>query len=58
MLGALNMAVSVPGEQLVKAIRPSGRSGYFAPLANIGAGYTGIIQGLDDNGMFGRARRD
>ena len=58
MLGALNMAVAVPGEQVVKAFTQSGRSGYFNPLANIGAGYTGIVQGLDDNGWFGRRRSE
>jgi hypothetical protein len=57
MLGALNMAVAVPGEQVVKAAGyRQGRAGFFDPLANIGAGYTGILQGLDDNGMFGRRR--
>jgi hypothetical protein len=55
LLGAANMALAVPGEQVVKAAGyRQGRAGFFDPLANIGAGYTGIIQGLDDNGWFGR----
>ena len=55
LLGAANMAFAVPGEQVAKAAGyRQGRAGFFDPLANIGAGYTGIVQGLDDNGWFGR----
>jgi hypothetical protein len=55
LLGAANMVFAVPGEQVAKAAGyRQGRAGFFDPLANIGAGYTGIIQGLDDNGWFGR----
>lgn len=53
-LYAVPLSVMVPGEMAYKAARhylgknPGGRSGYFDPLANIGAGWTGIGQGMLD----------
>jgi len=49
--GALAMTVLPPAEQAYKGIshllgREVGRSGYFAPLANIGAAYQGTLEGL------------
>jgi len=49
-LGAIPMAAMVPLEQVYKAVRPQGRSGFHNPAASVGAGYTGILQGLFDLG--------
>lgn len=51
LLGTLALLAAVPGEQVYKGLqhlrgRQVGRSGFFDPLANIGAGYTGIAEGL------------
>lgn len=54
---ALGMALAIPGEQAVKALGfgdSGSRSGFHDPVGSIKAGYDGILQGLDDNGMFGR----
>lgn len=49
--GTLAMAILPPAEQIYKGVnsmlgRKIGRSGYFAPLANIGAAYQGALEGL------------
>ena len=50
------LAALIPAEQLYKGgrvalgMKPGGRSGYFDPWANIGAGWTGIGQGMLDFG--------
>jgi hypothetical protein len=49
--GSVAMAVLPPAEQVYKGVnalfgRQVGRSGYFAPLANIGAAYQGALEGL------------
>ncbi len=45
--GPLAILFLSPAEQVVKAAGfRRGRSGFFAPLANIGAGYTGALEGL------------
>lgn len=54
MLGGLAMGLLAPAEQVAKAVLPvPSRSGFHEPLASIGAGWTGVIQGLDDRGLFG-----
>ena len=49
--GTLAMLLLPPAEQAYKGLqhlrgREVGRSGFFAPAANIGAAYTGIAEGL------------
>lgn len=49
--GTLAMLLLPPAEQVYKGVqhlrgRQVGRSGFFAPLANIGAAYQGTIEGL------------
>lgn len=53
---ALGLAVSIPAEQILKyfELGPSKGRSEFDPAGQIKAGYQGIIQGLDDAGMFGR----
>lgn len=51
IMGLAAMALLPPAEQAYKGInsllgRQVGRSGYFAPLANIGAAYQGALEGL------------
>jgi len=57
-------AIAAPGvgpyaEKMLRSIGLYGgsRSGYFEPMANIGASMTGALQGLDDRGLFGRGKR-
>lgn len=49
--GSIAMTLLPPAEQLYKGAnaligRNIGRSGYFAPMANIGAAYQGALEGL------------
>jgi hypothetical protein len=49
--GALAMTMLAPAEQAYKGVNhlagnQVGRSGFFAPLANIGAAYQGVLEGL------------
>lgn len=49
--GTLAMLALAPAEQVYKGVqhlrgRQIGRSGFFAPLANIGAAYRGVGEGL------------
>ena len=49
--GIISMLLLAPGEQAYKGAqhlrgREVGRSGFFAPLANIGAAYQGVAEGL------------
>lgn len=51
LTGLPAMAILPPAEQAYKGInhllgRQIGRSGFFAPLANIGAAYQGALEGL------------
>lgn len=52
--GSLSMAFLPVAEMLYKGARsavgkdPGGRSGFFDPMANIGAGWTGLGQGVSD----------
>lgn len=51
VVGSLAMLVAPPAEQAYKGInhlmgRQIGRSGYFDPMANIGAAYYGALEGL------------
>jgi hypothetical protein len=53
--GSLAMLVLPPAEQVYKGVnhlvgREVGRSGFFAPLANIGAAYQGALEGLATRG--------
>ena len=53
--GTLAMLLLPPAEQAYKGLqhlrgREVGRSGFFAPAANIGAAYTGIAEGLATRG--------
>lgn len=55
LTGSIAMGLLVPAEQAYKGVnhllgRQIGRSGFFNPLANIGAGYTGILEGLATRG--------
>lgn len=55
IMGLAAMALLPPAEQAYKGInhlfgRQVGRSGYFAPLANIGAAYQGALEGLATRG--------
>lgn len=50
-IGPFSMMVLAPGEQVYKGVqhlrgKEIGRSGLFAPLANIGATYQGALEGL------------
>lgn len=50
LMGTLAMLVAPPVEQAYKGLqhlrgRQIGRSGYYAPMANIGAAYQGIWEG-------------
>lgn len=54
-IGPFSIALLAPAEQAYKAVqhargRQVGRSGFFAPLANIGAAYQGIAEGLATRG--------
>jgi len=65
-LGAMAMLLLAPAEQGFKAVAtpamnamtppdaPYSRSGFSNPIENIGASYAGVLQGLNDRGMFGR----
>lgn len=51
VVGPLAMLVAPPLEQVYKGVqhlrgRQIGRSGYFAPMANIGAAYQGALEGM------------
>lgn len=51
IVGPFSMMLLAPAEQLYKGAqhlrgKKIGRSGFFAPAANIGAAYTGIVEGL------------
>jgi len=54
LVGIPSMAVLPPAEMAYKGARsalgmdPGGRSGFFDPMANIGAGWTGLGQGIED----------
>lgn len=55
LTGTIAIGVLSPAEQVYKGVnhlmgRQIGRSGFFDPLANIGAGYTGILEGLATRG--------
>lgn len=55
ILGPFSMALLAPAEQVYKGVqhlrgKQVGRSGFFAPAANIGAAYQGVIEGLSARG--------
>lgn len=62
VLGPLALMFAVPGEQVVKGAmslagaKPGdpyfGRSGFTNPIESVGAGFTGVLQGLNDRGLF------
>ena len=53
-LGAIALSFLIPAEQAAKAIAPvPSRTGFHNPLESIGGGYAGILQGLNDRGLFG-----
>lgn len=61
--GTLAMVVLPPAEQAYKGVnallgRQIGRSGYFAPLANIGAAYQGALEGLVTRKQKGKGNVD
>lgn len=50
-IGPFSMMLLAPAEQAYKGVqhlrgREVGRSGFFAPLANIGAAYQGVLEGM------------
>lgn len=53
VVGPFSMMLLAPAEQAYKAVQHArgkqvGRSGFFAPMANIGAAYTGVLEGMSD----------
>lgn len=51
LVGPFSMMLLAPAEQVYKGAqhlrgKKVGRSGFFDPLANIGAAYTGVLEGM------------
>jgi hypothetical protein len=68
VLGPLAIAILAPLEQVAKGVAapfipalnamrpdaPISRSGFANPVENVGGAYAGVLQGLNDRGLFGK----